>query len=511
MMPGFTNARISFFFFGGFVVIATFFLLNVVIAVVCNAYNELVDKVGDEQKAFRDECLAKAFELLDSGDGTITRERMDQLFLELNNYKLYVAKITPERAHILFALLDTKRTRHIDREEFRNLPGLLQIRLKRTHRTSWVGRLFPRVFDAPWVHQLGAVVRHRFFDYFIDAMLFTNAITLIVQEWDILFGNGVYEPDKYPWHQPVEWAFTTIFALEMATKLLALGWYEYTAKASNCFDGAVTTISLAVALGSALGDFGSQFVRYILAVRLGRFGRLIATIPQVSLVVATFFRMLPAARQLLCVLFVVMFTFASFGCQVFGGVINRGPVEGPVLAADAFGQANYYANNFNDLAGGMIVGFELLVVNNWFIICGGFEKVFLLDPATGLPRRGGPALVRLFFVSVYVLGVLVFLNVVVAFAIDSFEKEKHRMEEGARGGGGAPSTDAELDEADGGGIEMHQIGREFSTSIQEAQRNFRVVVPSHHRQAGTLKRLVAQATQRTIVVDSPDGVAQASP
>ena len=41
----------------------------------------------------------------------------------------------------------------------------------------------------------------------------------------------------------------------------------------------------------------------------------------------------------------------------------------------ACAQANYYANNFNDLASGLVVCFELLVVNNWFIICEGFAQV----------------------------------------------------------------------------------------------------------------------------------------
>ena len=53
MMPAYSYSRASFLFFGTFVVVATFFLLNVVIAVVCNAYNELVEKVGDERDAFR--------------------------------------------------------------------------------------------------------------------------------------------------------------------------------------------------------------------------------------------------------------------------------------------------------------------------------------------------------------------------------------------------------------------------------------------------------------------------
>ena len=41
----------------------------------------------------------------------------------------------------------------------------------------------------------------------------------------------------------------------------------------------------------------------------------------------------------------------------------------------SFGAADYFPNNFNDLGSGMVVCFELLVVNNWFIIADGFAAV----------------------------------------------------------------------------------------------------------------------------------------
>ena len=56
----------------------------------------------------------------------------------------------------------------------------------------------------------------------------------------------------------------------------------------------------------------------------------------------------------------------------------------------------------------MVLCFELLVVNNWFILADGFMAVF------------NKRTVQLFFVAVYVFGVLVCLNIVVAFALDSF-------------------------------------------------------------------------------------------
>ena len=79
-------------------------------------------------------------------------------------------------------------------------------------------------------------------------------------------------------------------------------------------------------------------------------------------------------------------------------------------------QANYYANNFNDLTSGFVTCFELLLVNNWFIICDGF--VVATDTKW----------TRIFFVAFYAICVLICLNVVVAFALDAFQDNAESLQ-----------------------------------------------------------------------------------
>lgn len=185
----------------------------------------------------------------------------------------------------------------------------------------------------------------------VDLLLIINAIVLIVEERMILFYSYAnYEQE--PWAQDFEISFTLIFTLEMSAKLAALGWYEYIDSLSNRFDGCVTLLSIAcavVALATTEEEEdarGNAMIRYVLALRLGRFCRLLSALPQVSVVVATFLRMLPAAAKLLKVLFVTLFVFSSIGAQLFGGCINYGP-QYATLQNSTFGQSNYYANNFN--------------------------------------------------------------------------------------------------------------------------------------------------------------------
>ena len=55
----------------------------------------------------------------------------------------------------------------------------------------------------------------------------------------------------------------------------------------------------------------------------------------------------------------------------------------------------------------MVTCFELMIINNWFVLCDGFVVV-----------TNGWA--RLFFVAFYVFGPLVLVNVAVAAVMDAF-------------------------------------------------------------------------------------------
>lgn len=77
------------------------------------------------------------------------------------------------------------------------------------------------------------------------------------------------------------------------------------------------------------------------------------------------------------------------------------------LSNTTFGASDYYVNNFNDLGSGFVTCFELLILNNWFVIADGFAAV--TSP-----------LARLYFISLWLFGVLLGLNLFVAFSIDAY-------------------------------------------------------------------------------------------
>ena len=209
----------------------------------------------------------------------------------------------------------------------------------------------------------------------------------------------------------MELVFSTLFLIEMAVKLAALGWTDYTRSLKNMFDATVTVATTVIAavvyFPNEISD--SRYIRFVLLMRLLRLLRLLSWSPHVRFVSSTFLAVLPDARRLLLMLFCLLYFFSALGLQLYGGKINRDPTqpEFAILANTTFASADYFDNNFNDLASGFVTCFELLLVNNWFVLCEGFVAVTSIWS-------------RLFFVAFFASGPLVCLNIAVAFCIEAF-------------------------------------------------------------------------------------------
>ena len=85
MMPAYNKNRLATLYFVFFMVITFFFMMNVVLASVVNAYDNELDRRKDSQNLLTFTNLSKAFALLDpKKTGTIDRETVMALFYILN-------------------------------------------------------------------------------------------------------------------------------------------------------------------------------------------------------------------------------------------------------------------------------------------------------------------------------------------------------------------------------------------------------------------------------------------
>ena len=93
----------------------------------------------------------------------------------------------------------------------------------------------------------------------------------------------------------------------------------------------------------------------------------------------------------------LFYVYAQLGIVIFGGRIRT----------DVAGQPNveYALNNFNDFGSALVTLFELLVVNNWNVI---------MDQAVAVSNDWA----RIYFVSWFILAVMVMSNLIVAHILD---------------------------------------------------------------------------------------------
>ena len=327
MMPGYNRARFSFVFFLFFVCFGTFFLMSVIVAVVCNEYNASMAREQKRHDDFATKSLGRAFDMLVSmlpqpgaPAGCLSKDCLHDLFKELNVYRRSITHISPERERLIYRALDFDNDAHVDRDEFAGLILLLKVHFKRLKPALGpVGRMCPSFFSSAAFQKLAACVEHRAFDWAVDLLLIVNLIILLVEEYTVLDGSKT-TLDLASWTSPVAIAFSSVFMVELALKLLVLGASKYLESFVNRFDGLVIIVTFVLAIYVACKkSVDAHVLLFTMTLRIARFFRLCQRIHSVHLVVQTAcVHVLPAASRLLQVMFVSMYCFSAFGVSFFG-------------------------------------------------------------------------------------------------------------------------------------------------------------------------------------------------
>ena len=116
-------------------------------------------------------------------------------------------------------------------------------------------------------------------------------------------------------------------------------------------------------------------------------------------------QILPALAGPGILIFTSVHIFVYFGMALWGGAIDTYE-----LSSNEDIEPYYYLNNFNSYSEGLVTVFNVLVVNDWHQIA----KVFLYAS-----RNNGSFVVYAYFIMVVVVGVVILLNVVTAFFVES--------------------------------------------------------------------------------------------
>lgn len=133
--------------------------------------------------------------------------------------------------------------------------------------------------------------------------------------------------------------------------------------------------------------------------------KLLKEIHQWNVIINTANALVSSFYTLLLVTSIIFLLFAVIGDRIFGGQVSNLRKE---IFKDASVPDVYVEMNFNDLGSSLITLFALMVVNNWFMI---------VQVHTNMQ---GHSFGRWFFILFYFSSVVVMLNIVVAFVIDTY-------------------------------------------------------------------------------------------
>eukprot|EP00538_Stauroneis_constricta_P004156 CAMPEP_0119569620 /NCGR_PEP_ID=MMETSP1352-20130426/42192_1 /TAXON_ID=265584 /ORGANISM="Stauroneis constricta, Strain CCMP1120" /LENGTH=871 /DNA_ID=CAMNT_0007619201 /DNA_START=149 /DNA_END=2764 /DNA_ORIENTATION=+ len=421
MMTAYNESRLSSIFFVSFMILSLFFIMNLILASVVNAYDSAITFRKKNRQKHTIGNLTRAFQLMDyKEEGEIDSETIMAVFYVLNNDFPDFRYVPDEETKILFGVLDKDGSSKISLDEFLDFGNVLLIQLVKASDYATIVELYmPETFASEWYQQFSKFVKSRAFDWAVDVILVLNAIVIGVQSYPELSGDEEYEINpNYTdgsidtiW-EAFETIFTIVYGLEVIVKLLVFGSKRYFESSRNIFDFLVTVsaISASAFVYYPNGYDDSRLIRLIVMARVLRLVRLLFAVPQFQLIGRIASEILPAAGSVLLFLFFLLYFFAVLGMLLYGGMITRDPNNpmAELLLNSDFAGAQYWGNNFNDMMSAMNVLFNLLVVNNW-MVC-----------EEGLELTTENKWVRWYFLCFHILGVILINNLVQAVVINAF-------------------------------------------------------------------------------------------
>ncbi|XP_014791412.1 two pore channel protein 2 [Octopus bimaculoides] len=290
--------------------------------------------------------------------------------------------------------------------QFLKVADLLQLPLTEVKdRMSFMETHCPTIYNSYISKVIKVAVRHRFFRWFFDALIFINA-------W--IIGFDIDEAD---------WFFLSIFMFEILLKLYVFGVKKFFRLFWNIFDFFV----IVGALCFTIYDFieseeqnNSYILDLFLVMRVLRLFKTFANIKRFRLVIMTIVNIAPSMSTYGMIMLIFYYTFAIIGMEVFHGLIrfhsynetyteqNNISFCGNIkLKHSDFYNEHYCSNNFNHIFKSLVVLVELTVVNQWHILTSGFVLVT-------------NKFARLYFLAFHICCVVIILNIFIAFVIEAF-------------------------------------------------------------------------------------------
>ncbi|XP_057527340.1 two pore calcium channel protein 1 [Amaranthus tricolor] len=407
-IPAYKVSRWYSLFFVLYILLGVYFVTNLILAVVYDSFKSELAKQVSEMDNMRKSILLKAFHLMDRYNlGYLNKEQCLCLFDELNKYRT-LPKISKEDFGLIFDELDDSHDFKINEEEFDDLCHAIALKFAKEDIPSCF-EFVPWVYYSPVSEKLKRFIRSDTFANIIAFLLVINLIAVIIETT-----LDIADSTAQQFWQIVEFVFGWIYVLEMALKIYAYGFVNYWRDGQNRFDFVITCVIVIGETATFISPQGQTFlsngewIRYLILARVLRLIRLLMRVKRYRAFVATFLTLIPSLMPYLGTIFCVMCIYSSLGVQIFGGLVNAGnaALEGTDLAGN-----DYLLFNFNDYPNAMVTTFNLVVMGNWQTWMETYRDLT------------GTSWTLLYFISFYVITVMLILNLIIAFVLEAFFSE----------------------------------------------------------------------------------------
>jgi len=423
-LPAYAHQRSYLAFFAIFALVGHTLLLSLLCAVVYKSYAEQHADDKAERRGATLDGLASAFTLLadltdTEGQPAVSRPVAKHLLTELlKTQGVACASTTGLEAHAAATMrtLEEDWDGSISIDSFLLLASALEATGGRMPAEPTCAQAWCKGATKTKLHaRLVRLVASGRLDTCVEMLLAVNVLMLVCEDLNFLTGSekeGDEVGGGFGWDS-LELLFALAFCAEVALRIWVLGWYRYWSQTASHLDFVVTAAAAVASVATLIPNQynGSGTVRLILTVRLLRVLRLLGRFPHFAFVANTCIEVLPAASSLLTALSALCYLYSALGVGFYGGAICDAPAPGcdsHLLDGSDYVNMGYWPINFNSHADGMIVLFQLLLVNNWMVTADAYKTV------------SGSSLALVFFTSFYIIAVLVGLNVCQAFVLERF-------------------------------------------------------------------------------------------
>lgn len=305
------------------------------------------------------------------------------------------AHLKPENGDYIFGALDEDGSGSLDLDEFYDLSeNLLMLDVSICSEDTFLVRYANLYWMRTWMQSSSH-------NALLSWILVVNVLITIYESI-----SDIYDSPEPAWSNPVEFAFSTVYMLDVLFKLSVISLKSYWHKAGNRFDCITSAVLFGASALYGCGVIPGKLVRYLNILRMLKLVMLLQKIPQFEFMFSCIVNVILVCKEVIVLLSLVWIVFGLIGCQAWGGLIYHAD---PALYDSDFINEDYVVLNFNDLPMAIFTLFAMLVMSFSPVHADALGR---LSPWYGL----GP----IYCLAYYFVCVVIVFNILAAFTIDVF-------------------------------------------------------------------------------------------